>query len=430
MWRNILDNCIRIKKYTETINWLLFFFCLYVIALIKFITFFTFLNENIFFLVYSTIVTIYIFSRFLLAYFYKTIPCDLSYEPTITFVVPAKNEEDNVAETIRKFSLVNYPKDKIEVIAVNDGSTDNTYSEMLKAKKIVEGGGVEVEVINWKVNRGKRAGMAEGVRRAKNDIIIFIDSDSFIDTDCVRHLVKYFSNENIGAVSGHTDVYNKNVNLLTRMQALRYYIAFRVYKASESIFGNVTCCPGCCSAYRRKYIIDLLDKWENQKFLGGYCTFGDDRSLTNFVIRKYKAVYCIDARARTVVPENFIKYIKQQQRWKKSWVRETIIASSFMWRKNIITALTFYSYMFLAFSSPVVFFRSMFWRPFASGIFPYYYILGLIMVLVFHGIYYRIYSGEKKWFLPVIVFWSYVVILIWQLPWAVITIKDSRWGTR
>ena len=312
-------------------GWFVFFFIIYIILFIKTVTVHS-IENNAFFGFYSILITLYILSRFLFAYFHKSMPCAESYQPSITFVVPAKNEGDNIAETLRRFSEVNYPREKIEVIAINDGSTDNTLQEMLNLKEEIKNV-LKIEVVDWKVNRGKRHGMAEGVRRAKNEIIIFIDSDSFIDKDCVKHLVKYFFNPEVGAVSGHTDVFNRDTNLLTQMQAVRYYIAFKIYKAAESTFGNVTCCPGCCSAYRKKYVLEILDKWLNQKFLGVQCTYGDDRSLTNFIIKKYKAVYSSEAKAHTVVPDKFSKYLKQQQRWKKSWIRETFIASFLYGRK-------------------------------------------------------------------------------------------------
>lgn len=409
--------------------WLVFFSIIYVILVIK-VTTGSYFNDNLFFRVYSITITAYIFSRFVLAYMHRAVPVHNNYEPSVTFVVPAKNEEDNIFETLRCFGEVEYPKGKIEVIAINDGSTDATYAEMLRGAEDIAPRVARVEVVDWEINRGKRAGMAEGVRRAKNDIVIFIDSDSFIDKDAVRHLVKYFANPTIGAVSGHTDVYNRDTNILTQMQALRYYIAFKVYKAAESIFGNVTCCPGCCSAYRRVYLMEFLDDWEHQKFLGTECTFGDDRSLTNFVIQKYYAAYASEALAHTVVPDNFQTYIRQQQRWKKSWIRETFIAASFIWRKNPVAAFFFYAYVFLAFAGPVVFLHAVVWNPIIYGIIPLVYLSGLFLMLMLHGVYYRIHVGKRPWFLAVIAFWFYSVILMWQLPWALVTIADTRWGTR
>src|SRR5581483_9147177 len=238
----------------------LFFFVLYLVLLVKSTGSYFSANHNLILSIYSILFGFYILSRFLFSYLYSNKNYDRNYEPSVTFVVPAKNEEDNIAETIRRFRMADYPKEKMEVIAINDGSTDGTLEQMLLIKKECENYGLAVQVLDWQVNRGKRAGMAEGVKLAKNEIIVFVDSDSFIDEKCVRELVKYFVNPKLGAVSGHTDVYNKDQNMLTRMQALRYFVAFKIYKSAESIFGTVTCCPGCCSAYRREYILPIIDE--------------------------------------------------------------------------------------------------------------------------------------------------------------------------
>lgn len=415
------------NKATAVSLWFLFFFVTYIIVLVKVVS--NPLHGNWFFGIYSVVITTFILSRFILAYFHKSVEYDESYEPTVTFVVPAKDEEDNIAETLRRFAKVNYQKEKIEVIAINDGSEDNTLQEMLNVQAELLHV-LPVTIVDWKVNRGKREGMAAGIKQANNEIVIFVDSDSFVEPDCVKHLTKYFSNPRVGAVSGHTDVYNKDTNLLTAMQSVRYFISFNIYKAAESIFGAVTCCPGCCSAYRRSYLLEFVDQWLHQKFLGAKCTFGDDRSLTNFVIRKYEAVYSPLALAYTIVPDNFRKYVKQQQRWKKSWVRESFLASAFMWRKNLIAAISFYSYIFLVLGTPVVLLNALLWVPSITHRWPIAYLAGLFLILMIYGLYYRIRTGNKSWFFAAISFGLNTLLLIWQLPWAIITIRRSHWGTR
>jgi hyaluronan synthase len=420
------------KSFTSKdtyVFWFLFYFIIYIVLWIKFATIDT-PQYNLFFNIYTISITTYILTRFILAYFHRNIPYDESYQPTITFVVPAKNEGDNIYKTLTRFASVNYPREKIEVIAINDGSTDETYEEMAKALNDLHNQDMRVQLVDWRENQGKRHAMAEGTKRANNEIIIFIDSDSFIEPDCVKHLTKYFAYPSVGAVSGHTEVYNKDTNLLTNMQAIRYYISFSIYKAAESIFGSVTCCPGCCSAYRKAYLDEFIDQWLMQRFLGTQCTYGDDRSLTNFILTKYQAIYSPEALAYTVVPDKFPKYLKQQQRWKRSWTRETIIASMFMWKKNPIAAISFYLYIFLAITSPIIFFRALAWYPITTGKFPVYYLAGLLLMLLLHGVYYRINNKGNKWLLGVLSFWFYTVILIWQLPWAMLTMKNTGWGTR
>src|SRR3990167_5130080 len=217
-----------------------------------------------------------------------------------------------IKETLLRIACSDYPKDRFNIVAINDGSNDNTLSEMLKAKREAAKNGVEIEVVNWKKNRGKREGMAECIKRSKNEIVIFIDSDSFVLPNTICELVKYFIDSKIGAVAGHAYVANADKNTLTKMQDVRYFVAFKAYKSAEALFGTVTCCSGCCAAYRREYLMPIMDEWINQTFLGVRCTYGDDRSLTNFLLsRGYKTLFAKEALSYTFVPNTFRQFMKQ-----------------------------------------------------------------------------------------------------------------------
>jgi len=336
-----------------------------------------------------------------------------------------------IKETLLRIACSDYPKDRFNIVAINDGSDDNTLSEMLKAKREAAKNGVEIEVVNWKKNRGKREGMAECIKRSKNEIVIFIDSDSFVLPNTICELVKYFIHPKIGAVAGHAYVANADKNTLTKMQDVRYFVAFKAYKAAEALFGTVTCCSGCCSAYRREYVMEVLDKWLKQSFLGVKCTYGDDRSLTNFLLKKgHKTVFSPKAIAYTFVPDTFRKFLKQQLRWKKSWVRESFVAGKFMWKKNIIMSISFYIGVILPLLAPIIVFRALIWYPTATGLLPWFYLMGLLLMAIVYGLYYYIFTNDKKWAHGVLFVAFYTIILIWQLPWAILNIRDSRWGTR
>lgn len=425
----------RLKAFyiSRKINaWVAFFMLIYSVLIVKFITMRNF-DFGIFFNVYSVAVAIYIFSRFAISYFFEENHPKFSkyFEPTISFGIPSKNEEENIRETILRIADSNYPKDKFDIIAVNDGSDDDTLNEMLIAKEIAARKGVKVKVIDWKVNKGKREGMAECVRRSTSNLIIFIDSDSFVEADTAKNFVKYFSDRKVAAVAGHAFVANKDDNLLTKMQAARYFVAFKAYKGAEAVFGSVICCSGCCSAYRREYVEEILDSWLNQTFLGVQCTYGDDRSLTNFLLRKgYKTLFTNSAVAHTFVPDTFLKFMKQQLRWKKSWIRETLVASRFMWKKHPLMSLSFYLGTLLTLLAPVVVIRAMVWYPLTTKQFPYFYMFGLLLMAAIYGLYYNIYMKDKKWVYGIFFAMFYTCVLIWQLPYAILTIRDSRWGTR
>ncbi len=89
-------------------------------------------------------------------------------------------------------------------------------------------------------------------------------------------------------------------------------------------FGAVLCCCGSLSFYRSKVIWDNLEEFVDQQFLGQTATFGDDRRLTNYALRAGRVVFAEDARAQTAVPERFGHYLRQQVRWNKSFIRESV----------------------------------------------------------------------------------------------------------
>ena len=104
-----------------------------------------------------------------------------NYIPRISFGIPSKNEGGAIRETILRIADVDYPKEKFEIIVINDGSDDNTLEEMVAAQRLARKKNVDVKVVDWKQNKGKREGMAECIKRSRGEIIIFIDSDSFVD---------------------------------------------------------------------------------------------------------------------------------------------------------------------------------------------------------------------------------------------------------
>ena len=201
-------------------------------------------------------------------------------------------------------------------------------------------------------------------------MIVFIDSDSRVARNAIRRIAQYFVYPEVGAVSGIVDVDNKKVNILTKMQTVRYFVAFDVVKAAEARFGAVTCCSGAFSAYRREAAEQVLSEWLAQSFLGTKSTYGDDRSLTNHVIKyRWSVLYAPDARAKTMVPETMKQFLRQQLRWKKSWIRESLAASKFMWKGHPINSALFYSSIFLTFMAPHVILRVIFVRSLSFGSF-------------------------------------------------------------
>jgi hyaluronan synthase len=381
------------------------------------------------FAAYGIVVSAYIISRFVFSLFYRRTK-DAGLEPRVAIVMPGFNEEDAIAASLRSLLALDYPAEKLEIVAVNDGSTDNTLAEM---QRVAAGADGRVNVIDLGHNQGKRAAMAAGIRATNADIIAFVDSDSVLEPDALRVLVQSFADPKVGAVCGHADVLNIRESWLTRMQAVRYFVAFRVVKAAESIFNAVTCCSGCFSAYRREAIMPHLDWWEHQTFLGKPSTFGDDRSLTNCVLRDWKVRYEARAVSHTLVPTTFKQFMTQQLRWKRSWTRESLIVGSFIWRKNPIAALSVYIGMILPLIAPVIAVRTLLVLPIMHGAgIPALYLLGVYSMAIAYGLYYaaRKPQYDGLWVYGVVFCFFYLFFLLWQTYWAIATARSASWGTR
>nr|WP_241755972.1 glycosyltransferase [Actinomadura sp. RB99] len=375
---------------------------------------------------YTVLVSSYVISRFVLAAFYRP-PRDAGIAPSVAIVVPAYNEGEAVARTIHSCLGLDYPAGKLEIVVVNDGSTDDTWDHMREAAARYPKG--RVRCVDLGANKGKRAAMAAGIRATSAEILVFVDSDSMPAPGSVRLLVQGFADGRVGAISGLTYVRNAESNVLTRMQAARYYVSFQLLKSAESVLGAVTCCSGCFAAYRRAAIAPLLDAWEHQRFLGVECTYGDDRALTNRVIKSgWTTRYDARAEAWTDAPDRYRKFFRQQLRWKKSWSREGPLLLAHVWRSRTRALPSIAVQTIAGLLSPVVVLYSLA-VPLAGGRFPMIYFLGLYLVSMGYALTYRMLRDDGMWIYAFVGTFFYVAFSP-QLLWAVARIRDGKWGTR
>ncbi|HKI93450.1 MAG TPA: glycosyltransferase [Gaiellaceae bacterium] len=388
------------------------------------------------FLVYSVLVTSFELSRLVAASFHvrtsnacyelaETEP----YEPTVTFVIPCMNEEEAIAISVVNSLAAEYPEDKVEVIVVDDGSTDATPAVLADLRRR----NPRLQVITFPHNLGKRHAMAEGFRHARGEIIVQLDSDSYIEPAGLRALVTPFANEQIGAVCAHADPANADVNFLTRMQAAYYFLSFRILKAAESTFLAVFCCSGCSSAYRKQVVMPALDNWLGETFLGKPVTWGDDRALTNWVLRSgFRTIYTHRAKAYTICPDNLRQLLKQQARWKKGWLVNSIFATPFVVRRYPFVAATYFlPLIVLTLLTPFMAVRGLVWLPLVEHRLPVFYLVGVFGIALMVAIYYRrVERANRYW--PYVFLWSAlnVFVLSFVLFYAIATLQNRAWGTR
>lgn len=391
---------------------------------------------NRFAYLYGIITATYLLSRYLFASFYKPVPVNESFTPGVSIIIPCFNEEEWIQRTISSCLNQDYPPEKLEVIVVDDCSTDKSVQ---KIEEIIQNLCRENErsnvknricLIRQEENKGKREALAIGAQVAKHELVVFVDSDSFLDPYAIMNLVQPFQDPKMGGVTGRTDVANTYTNALTKLQSVRYYIAFRVLKSAEAYFDAVTCLSGPISCYRKDLVIENTDRWLNQRFMGKKATFGDDRAMTNFVLRNHRTFYQDTAICSTIVPKTNKIFLKQQMRWKRSWLRESSIAATYMWRKEPLMAASFYMGFIIPLAAPVIMIYNFILVPVLYGIFPLTYIMGLFIMAMLMCMTQLLMRRSSTWIYGLWFCLYYVFILMWQMPIAWFTFGKSTWGTR
>ncbi|MER2563619.1 MAG: glycosyltransferase [Myxococcaceae bacterium] len=352
--------------------------------------------------------------------------------PKVSVIIPAYNEGPMVGRSIRSVAACDYPKDKLEVIVVDDGSRDDTFFHMQFLRREFPD---LVKLVRFSGNRGKRSALVAGIRAATGEVILTIDSDSEIDPRTVHEMVAPFlADEKIGAVAGRVAVLNRD-SPISRMLEVQYTLAFDYGRAAQSVYRTVACCPGALSSFKKAVILPFMDEWENQRFLGRPVNHGEDQALTNIVLRQgYDTVYQRTAVVNTLVPTTYSQLSRMFLRWDRSYIVEGFSFARFMFTKyreknRMLPIVTFFvsnlRFVLVAVAimeAPKLFDtnvttvgRSM---------------VALALGAIFSAAYYLRFERSFRWIYGVLYAVFSLVALQWILPWALVTVRDERWGTR
>ncbi len=363
---------------------------------------------------------------------YKPVPpTSLADSPRLTIVIPAYNEGALVEKTIESCVQASYPRDRLQIIAVDDGSSDRTwhYIELAAARYPSL-----VTAIRFDANRGKRAALTAGIERATGEVIVTIDSDSVVEPQTLLSIVAPFADPKVGAVAGKVLVLNRDQGILPRMLHVRFILAFDFLRSVQSTFGMVFCCPGALAAYRADVVRRILPQWISQRFLGVSCTIGEDRALTNEILALgYNAVYQRDAVVHTEVPSVYGKLCRMLIRWDRSYIREELRLLRLVWRRPLGPRLiTLFEMLVNNLRFPISY----------AGL----ALIGMLMIddpasllrvllaLGLGGVLYTLYylRTERSWHFVYGVIYAYFAFfaLTWIFPYALATVRNRRWMTR
>jgi cellulose synthase/poly-beta-1,6-N-acetylglucosamine synthase-like glycosyltransferase len=216
----------------------------------------------------------------------------------VSVIVPAYNEAANIAGTVRSLVRNDYPW--LEVIVVDDGSTDGT-AQIVERLRLTQ-----VSVVR-QPNAGKPAALNTGIRHAVGDVLVLVDGDTVFAPDAVGRLIQPLRDPAVGAVSGNTKVANRT-GLLGRWQHLEYVIGFNLDRRMFDVARCMPTVPGAIGAFRRAALRDV----------GGVSaqTLAEDTDLTMAVVRAgWRVVYEPGAVAWTEAPATLRQLWRQRYRW-------------------------------------------------------------------------------------------------------------------
>ena len=354
--------------------------------------------------------------------------------PTCTVIVPAYNEGKQVYSTLVSLTKSLYPEEKLQLIAIDDGSGDDTWEWMKKAKEQL---GDRVSIYQQPHNQGKRHALYRGFNLATGEVFVTVDSDSIVEKDTLRNLVSPFvTNKDCGAVAGNVRVLNNEKAIIPRMLNVSFVFSFEFIRSAQSVLGSVLCTPGALAAYRSTAVMNCLPEWINQTFMGQPTDIGEDRAMTNMILKQgYHVMFQRNAYVLTNIPEKFSSLHKMFTRWERSNVRENLMMSKFafkpfrngsrsgtrlllvnQWMQMLTAYPLFLIMIVLLVMHPVLFLSST-----------------LLSILIFSSLpaffYAKKYNiSEAFWAYTYSIFYTFG--LFWITPYAMATANRRGWLTR
>lgn len=278
-------------------------------------------------------------------------------------------------------------------------------------------------------HRGKRYAMYTQMKICLElgvDYLLLIDSDTIIQSTSIDTLVTTIEHTKADTVTGDVNIYNQ-VNLLSFLVSLKYWYAFNVERASQSFFGNVSCVAGPFGLYRINTIRKIIEPWMNQTFMGKECTFGDDRHLTNLILKENgTAYYNHNAVCYTDTPIEMKRFISQQTRWGKSFIREYLLNFTWfhprqLWMLYDLSFLTVYSWLLTFYLVYLV----LQFNLLSNLIF----LFAILMATLVRALYALSHTRDVSHLVFVLYAYVYFLLLIPSKVWACFTMNVTQWGT-
>ncbi len=276
-------------------------------------------------------------------------PIKLDSYPEVTIIVPCWNEEKTVQKTVESLIDLNYPKDKVKLFLIDDGSTDNTYQELLKFEKYQN-----IKVFT-KENGGKHTALNLGLDKLETPYIGCLDADSVADKESLIRLVSYFQKDpSVMAVAPSIIVTNAKT-ILQKAQKAEYYMAVYV-KKMLGFLGAIHVTPGPLTIFKRE-VFDNLGPYHHAH------NTEDMEIAYRMQKNHYKIEQCNDAYVFTNTPQTVYKLYRQRLRWIYGFINNTIDYRDVLMKKKYgnFSLFTVPSGIISIFAASYLFFRAFYY---------------------------------------------------------------------
>ncbi|KAF9436095.1 Hyaluronan synthase 3 [Entomortierella beljakovae] len=279
-------------------------------------------------------------------------------------------------------------------------------------------------------HHGKRAAMYTGfaiLLQQGLESVVVTDSDTYLDPAVCKELAFALAESPIiGAATGDVRIYNTGT-WVSFLSSIRYWFAFNLERGAQSYHSVVNCVSGPLGIYRMSIISEIMDDWAKQSFLGVLCTYGDDRHLTNLVLREgFKVKFSQYAICYTDTPIRFIAWVTQQTRWSKSFFREIPIQLGCM---HLHSPWMTYALLYQLIYPMMTVYSLVNCIYFGTGSQMAWWIVSISLVGIIKAVYAYKVTGEKRFFFTTAYGLFYLVGYVPAKIYAALTLYDNSWGT-
>ena len=293
-----------------------------------------------------------VFTVFVIALFKKeNLP---AFEPKVSVVIPAYNESEHIVGCIESVLNSKYPKGKLELIVVDDGSIDDTLNRVRKIHQSL----VSMRLVKLS-HAGKSRALNAGIKIARNDLVLTLDADTLLDENCIRHIVKVFADPTVAGASANCRV-KESDSPLRWFQNIEYHYNNLISSSFSKVFNQSMWFFGAVACYRKPVLEEI-----------GFFKRGmlaEDMNVSLEIVKKgYKTLNVSSAVGRTSVPSSVIELAHQRYTWSVGGLQAVFINRREVLKHPATVFLAFtqvWGAFYSVFTLPVIAYLIFYWLPF------------------------------------------------------------------